>query len=228
MSNDHLKIITTEDGSHSLYNKELNETYHSFHGALQESRHVFIENGLRFWHTNNQNRGKVRIFELGFGTGLNALLTLDYAISQNIDIEYESIEAYPLNKTQYESLNYSQLIAEGSLSSYFTHLHEAEWDTFVSIHDKFQLKKIHSQIEILDVSSHSYDIIYYDAFAPSKQPQLWEIPQIEKVVKSLSQGSVFVTYCAQGQLKRNLKTLGLEVNTLPGPPGKKEMVLAIK
>ncbi|QSE97896.1 tRNA (5-methylaminomethyl-2-thiouridine)(34)-methyltransferase MnmD [Fulvivirga lutea] len=228
MSNDHLKIITTEDGSHSLYNKELNETYHSFHGALQESRHVFIENGLRFWHSENSQVKKVKIFELGFGTGLNALLSLEYGIKNNIEIEFMSIEAYPLDKEQYEILNYSNLVADGSLTDFFNDMHEIPWNSQVPIHEKFLLEKIHDKIELIDLRNQKFDIVFYDAFAPSKQPQLWEIPQIEKVVNSLKKGGVFVTYCAQGQLKRNLKSLGLEVNTLPGPPGKKEMVMAIK
>jgi tRNA U34 5-methylaminomethyl-2-thiouridine-forming methyltransferase MnmC len=206
-----VKLIVTSDGSHSLLNTELDETYHSRHGAVQESLHVFIRNGLEKIH-----KRPVNVFEVGFGTGLNALLT---AITR-IKVNYTSIEAFPLEAAVYNSLNYSP-------KELLIKLHEAPWDASMPIDANFTLKKIHNTLEQVSLPDE-YDIIYFDAFAPSKQPEMWELPMLAKVCDALGTGGLFVTYCAKGQLKRDLKTLGLEVETLPGPPGKKEMVRGTK
>lgn len=202
-----LKIITTSDGSHSLLNVDLDETYHSRHGAVQESMHVFIKNGLDL-----VSKEEVNVFEVGFGTGLNALLTAQSGRKVN----YTTIEAFPLPEEIYSQLNYEP--REVLLSLHRNHKSQILNLDFNKLHTTLQSVKL----------DPVYDIIFYDAFAPSKQPAMWEFPMIEKVCNALTPGGLFVTYCAKGQLKRDLKTLGMEVETLAGPPGKKEMVRARK
>jgi tRNA U34 5-methylaminomethyl-2-thiouridine-forming methyltransferase MnmC len=218
-----IQLITTSDGSHSLLNTSLNETYHSVHGAIQESKHVFIKNGLQFFSDKN-SKSPIRIFEMGFGTGLNALLTKLWADENQREIHYTSLEMFPLGKNVYTQLNYGDTDVNRKL---FLELHEAPWGQEVAFQN-FTLKKIKDDLESKAFFPDSFDIIYYDAFAPSKQPKLWEISVLEKVVSWMSRDSVFVTYCAKGRLKRDLKTLGTMVETLTGPPGKKEMIRVLK
>jgi tRNA U34 5-methylaminomethyl-2-thiouridine-forming methyltransferase MnmC len=218
-----IEIIQTSDGSHSLLNTELNETYHSHHGAVQESMHVFINQGLNFFvsttHTN-----PVRIFEVGFGTGLNAFLTLQNLI-KDVDIHYTSIEAFPLEESIWSVLNYASTEVEKEV---FQNIHQAKWNETTSINAHFNLLKLRTTLQAIDLSNSVFDIVYFDAFAPNKQPEMWETTLLQKVVNTLTPGGVFATYCAKGQLKRDLRLLGLTVQTLSGPPGKKEMVRALK
>jgi tRNA U34 5-methylaminomethyl-2-thiouridine-forming methyltransferase MnmC len=217
-----IEIITTADGSHSLLNTALHETYHSKHGAVQESKHVFIREGLEnFLATSNKK--EIGIFEVGFGTGLNAWLTWQRCKELHCKIFYSSIESYPLQPEIWKTLNY---VNETERSD-FALLHTAPWNTGEKISDDFILNKINDTLQHVTLKSF-YDIIYFDAFAPNKQPEMWELPILTKVVASLNEGGIFVTYCAKGQLKRDLKSLGLHVESLPGPPGKKEMVRAKK
>ena len=220
-----LKIIETEDGSSSLYVPSLNETYHSFHGALGESRHVFIKEGLAHWH-KMQGKTTVRILEMGFGTGLNAILTADYALKNSLHIEYDTLEAYPLEASVVEKLNYPKLLQDDDLTSIFSNLHTAPWNEHVGISAFFTLHKRHVMAEAFTPAKAYYNVIYFDAFAPNKQAELWTTEILEKFYNSLSPEGILVTYCAKGQFKRDLKTLGFEVETLAGPPGKKEMVRA--
>ena len=213
-----LQIITTADGSHSLLNPDLEETYHSRHGAVQESRHVFIANGLEHW-LQVTGKKELNLFEVGFGTGLNAWLTQQLATTRDLKVNYASVEAFPLLPDLWRQLNY----APGD--PMFAQLHESPWDTDIVINDQFTLHKIKGKLEEIDMPD-DVDLIYYDAFAPSKQPYLWDRAMLEKVCLPLKRAGVFVTYCAMGQLKRDLKSLGLTTETLPGPPGKKEMVRA--
>lgn len=206
-----VKLIVTSDGSHTLLNTSLDETYHSRHGAVQESLHVFIRNGLE-----KISRDVVNVFEVGFGTGLNALLTA----TTGSRVNYTSIEAFPLEASVYNSLNYPP-------KDLLLRLHDAPWNEPVQIVPTFILRKLHATLELISLAD-KYDIVYFDAFAPSKQPAMWELPILKKVCDALSPGGLFVTYCAKGQLKRDLRSLGLEVETLEGPPGKKEMVRGTK
>jgi tRNA U34 5-methylaminomethyl-2-thiouridine-forming methyltransferase MnmC len=217
------QIITTKDGSHSLLNPQLNETYHSVHGALQESQYVFIDKGLKHWF--NQEREHAAVLEIGFGTGLNALLALEFATAFDKRIDYTSVEAFPLGAEIWQQLNYAESLG---LQAEFRSVHEQLWEEFSPITSHFSLLKLHTTLELLVLESRKYDVVFYDAFAPSKQPEMWTMEMISKVVTALSTDGVFVTYCAKGQLKRDLRALGLELETLPGPPGKKEMVRAIK
>lgn len=219
-----LTIITTGDGSHSLRNEALNETYHSVHGALQESVHVFIRNGLEHRMLDFRDES-LSIFEVGFGTGLNALLTANYALENTVTIAYTSIEAFPVPGEIWRTLNYGS--TEEAQKRFYS-LHEAAWETEQQIVPRFRLRKMHITFEDMVLPASSFDVIYFDAFAPNKQPDLWTLPMLEKVTALLRPGGVFVTYCAKGQLKRDLKSLGLTTETLPGPPGKKEMVRATR
>ena len=218
-----IEIITTSDGSHSLLNTELNETYHSTHGAVQESIHVFIKKGFDFAVEKNHLK-ELHILEIGFGTGLNALLTLQKVETDSIKVFYTTIEAFPLTEDVWRKLNYSDTLG---LKNDFEKLHHVEWSTWQEIAPNFQLPKLKGTLQQIDLADSAYDLIYYDAFAPSKQPEMWELPVLKKVTQSIKPGGVFVTYCAKGQLKRDLKSLGLQVESLEGPPGKMEMVRAV-
>lgn len=219
-----IEIITTGDGSHSLLNKALDETYHSRHGALQESKYVFIKQGLDFYFEKTRSKN-ISIFEVGFGTGLNAWLTLQRAQELSVNITYTSLETFPLPSNVWPSLNY----ATGSTyEEQFLKLHQASWNKTEVITPFFALHKVEQSLQNFDASEKQFDIVYFDAFAPNKQPELWEAPMLGKVASMLSSDGVFVTYCAKGQLKRDLKSFDLEVESLPGPPGKREMVRASK
>lgn len=218
-----IKIILTEDGSHSLLNEEMDETYHSRHGAIQESGYVFINQGLNYLKSRD-NPGLISILEVGFGTGLNAWLSLQWAANQKIQLQYHSLETFPLPDEIWKALNYTN--PEGAES--FQKLHQAPWQEWDNISPFFMVYKENKSLQSVSLEPSHFDLIYFDAFAPSKQPEMWQLPMLEKVVVAMKPGSVFVTYCAKGQLKRDLKSLRLEVESVPGPPGKREMVRAIK
>lgn len=216
-----LQLITTADGSHSLFHAQLDETYHSKYGAIQESNHVFIHHGLQYW-VEKTNRNSVSIFEVGFGTGLNAWLTYQFARRAGVQVHYHTVEAFPLPREIWMQLNYAAHDA-----TTFSRLHEAQWDVDVEIDNTFTLRKHQGTLQEMALQGNA-DVIYFDAFAPGKQPDLWAFGMLEKVCRILTASGVFVTYCARGQLKRDLRTLTLVTETLPGPPGKKEMVRAIR
>ncbi|MBA4144143.1 MAG: methyltransferase [Cytophaga sp.] len=218
-----IEIFTTSDGSHSLLNTELNETYHSTHGALRESVYVFINKGFEFTAERNQLT-EMHILEIGFGTGLNALLTLQKSLHDQVKVHYTTLEAYPLSEEVWRNLNYAESLR---MSEDFEKLHQATWNEWQALYPDFHLLKLQGTLQQLDLSASRFDVIYYDAFAPSKQPEMWELPVLEKVIRQLKPNGTFVTYCAKGQLKRDLKALGLQVETLEGPPGKKEMVRGV-
>lgn len=220
-----LKIITTEDGSHSLYNQELKETYHSFHGAYRESIHVFMIYGLDSWLSRNPRKYPIRIFEVGFGTGLNAWLALVWAEQNQIPVLYHTIEPHPIGKEIYSQLNYIEHDhGIWHFHKYFEALHQAPWNEGGAVSEYFNFKK--DRVTLEDAQLYPCDVVFFDAFAPSKQPELWTKGVLNKVTDTIRPGGLFTTYCAKGQLKRDLKELHLEVETLPGPPGKKEMTRA--
>ena len=218
-----LKIITTSDGSHSILNESLNETYHSVHGAIQESRHVFIKNGLEA--LSNKSTDPVSILEVGFGTGLNALLSFRYAREYQIKINYFAIDPFPLSFEIWSQLNHAHSL---HMMDQYKKLHASSWDEEHQLDPYFTFCKRLSTLQAADIKVASTNLIYFDAFAPSKQPEMWDYQLLEKISQSLKPNGLFVTYCAKGELKRNLTQIGLEVETLPGPPGKKEMVRAAR
>lgn len=218
---DELEIITTSDGSHTLRNKKLNETYHSVHGAVQESMHVFIKNGLEYFRETHQSN-HLSVLEIGFGTGLNALLSFQYALSNKMNIRYTTLEPFPLPEQVWSQLNY----ADGN-KEHFNLIHKALWEDEALLTPEFALIKKKTTVQNVTLAE-SYGVIFFDAFAPSIQPELWAYEILARLVSLMKPGGVFVTYSARGQLKRDLKTLGLMVETLPGPPGKNEMVRGTK
>lgn len=217
------KLIETADGSHSLYISSLDETYHSRHGAIQESNHVFIEQGLKPLLEIGQ---ELFVFEVGFGTGLNALLSLITAEKADVKVHYYSIEKYPLSIPQALELNYAASI-DPKFARYFQVMQQAPWQQWVSISPNFEIFKDETDIDDISISGMA-DVVYYDAFGPRVQPNMWNIQKLKIACDTLKPTGVFVTYCAQGQFKRVLKQLGMKVVSLPGPPGKREMTKAIK
>ncbi|GAB4248393.1 MAG: tRNA (5-methylaminomethyl-2-thiouridine)(34)-methyltransferase MnmD [Ekhidna sp.] len=218
-----IKIITTEDGSHSLFDEELNETYHSTRGAMGESQHVFIREGLAHWLSKNET-DEVRILEVGLGTGLNAFLAAQFADEHKQKIHFTSLEPFPIKKEIYEHLNYHRNESEKSL---LLKIHHSSWEAEADISPAFKLHKTATKLEHFN-SSKPFDIVFFDAFAPSKQLEVWSLENIQKCHSHLENGGILTTYCAQGQFKRNLAEVGFEVETLQGAMGKKEMVRAIK
>lgn len=217
-----MEIKQTADGSNTIYLPVLNENYHSFHGAIQEANHVFIKNGLEQF----VSKSEISIFELGFGTGLNALLTNLWAETNKVKIQYTSIEAFPVPIDICKKMDYpSQL--DHSSSEVYSKLLDAEWEQLVSLSRHFSIYKIKSSIQEWS-KNQNFDLIFFDAFGPRAQPEMWELPILEKMYNSLKLNGILVTYCAQGQFRRNLKSLGFKVESLLGPPGKREMTIAIK
>jgi tRNA U34 5-methylaminomethyl-2-thiouridine-forming methyltransferase MnmC len=214
------KLVITNDGSHSIFNPEMNETYHSKHGAIVEAEHVFIKNGLLA-----ENKKQFNILEVGFGTGLNALLTAQKAKQKNIDINYHGIELYPVPKENYVLLNFTDLVGEEK--SELLSLHECSWETENKIHDFFKLTK--NEIELEKYTSKTkFDIIYFDAFSPETQPHLWNAEVFQNMYNLLKEDGFLVTYCAKGVVKRTMKAVGFEIVVLDGPPGKRQMTRANK
>jgi len=217
------QIIETADGSHSLYLPELDETYHSRHGAIQESMHVFIEHGLQ---PLLQTKKEINVLEIGFGTGLNAVLSLMAVQVLDTKLDYYSIEKYPLAVNMAMQLNYTDSIGNASFD-FFSKIHLAEWQSQQQITPNFSIYKDACDLDDLKLIEWA-DLVFYDAFGPRVQPNMWNSQKLSLVHRAMKTGGVFVTYCAQGQFKRVLKELGFEVEGLPGPPGKREMTRAIK
>lgn len=219
-----LKIVATNDGSASVFSEKFNQQYHSLHGAIQESMHVFINAGLHF---KIKSLNEISILEIGFGTGLNALLTLNEAIKSNTKINFTTIEKYPLDNDIIERLNYGFIISMDNSSALLNQMHACEWNSLTLISNEFYLKKVKLDFENIDFINE-FDIIYFDAFAPNAQPELWTISMFEKMYNALKTNGILVTYCAKGEVKRNLKVAGFQIESLPGPVGKREMTRAIK
>ena len=216
------KIIITNDGSHSLLVPELNEQYHSIHGAKQEAEHVFLKMGLE--DDSKASLKEINVFEVGFGTGLNALLTADWASRNNKVINYSSIEKYPVSSDEFSLLNYGDLLGDPELYNKIT---SAGWESLKQITKHFAVKKLELDL-LVDELPKGQDVVFFDAFAPNKQPKLWEIEVFEKIFKIMNQEGVLVTYCCQGQARRNMIAAGFEVEKVAGPPGKREMLRARK
>ena len=214
-------IFQTSDGSKSILSGKFGEAYHSRHGALQESLHVFISNGLKYKYLSDK---KIAILEMGFGTGLNAALTWEFA-ERNPDsnISYTGVEAYPVEFDLIKELAYDSL----SSCPDFNLLHTLAWNTELQISSNFSFTKSNFFFEELNFKA-AFDIIYFDAFAPGCQPELWGEEMMGKMYDALHTGGVLVTYCAKGSFKRALKSVGFRLEKLPGPTGKREMTRATK
>lgn len=211
-------LTTTKDGSQTIYIPELDEHYNSTNGAIQEAMIVYLGAGLNYC-----NKEKINILEIGFGTGLNAFLTMN---ESKKTINYSSIELYPLNKEEYSLLNHYKFIA-GSKKELFIKMHEVKWEEFYPITERFKLKKIQADLTINSFED-KYDVVYFDAFAPDVQPHLWTEEVFQKIYNSMNDGGILTTYCVKGIVKRALKSCGFRIEKLPGAAGKREMLRAIK
>ena len=217
------RIEATADGSHTLFVPELDEHYHSVNGAIQESTHVFIQNGL----LQMADKKEIRVLEIGFGTGLNALLTLLHTEKAEQNIHYTSLELYPIGDEIASLLNYPSRLGESETALFFNALHAAPWGKEAVVTPRFTLLKRNVDFTICDFPD-SYDLIYFDAFAPEKQPDMWEQALFDRIAAATNEGGILATYCAKGEVRRRLQHSGFKVNRLPGPPGKRQMMQGVK
>ena len=216
------EIIQTLDGSTTIHIADWEECYHSKHGAIQEAQHVFIKNGLSLF----QNQ-KITILEIGFGTGLNAFITLLEAKKMQQTIDYVGVEAYPISADEVLNMNYVAELDAMQESSVFNKMHESDWGEKIVLNDDFVLTKRKQFFEEID-DENKFDLVYFDAFGYRVQPELWSTAIFDKMYKSLKMNGVLVTYAARGIVKRNMIEVGFKVEKLEGPPGKRETFRARK
>ncbi len=220
------EIFVTQDGSHSIKLPEWNEQYHSKHGAIQEAEYVFLDKGLAAVTTVHK-QAEIAVLEIGFGTGLNALLTAIFALEKKIKISYTALEAYPLTWKDCCQLNYPKQLNYERADALYKQLHQLEWGSFSTVNPRFRLQK--KQQDFRDFSkNNAFNLIYFDAFGPRVQPELWTESVFENMHDALQKNGVLVTYSAKGSVRRTLESIGFKVERLPGPPGKREMLRAIK
>lgn len=257
LQHENQKIILTGDGSHSMISARVDESYHSTHGAIQESEHIFIRAALehRLHHSTGTfdpsgndciereirsnaivhapEKGvlELRVLEIGFGTGLNALLACLAADRLHIKIEFQSLELYPIDLTITSQLNYSR--QTNSPENLFRELHASTWNEFHSLTPRFRLKKIQADFTVFDLQTlkdstalKGFDVVFFDAFSPEKQPEMWTAEQFSPIFNCMEPDGILTTYCAKGQVRRNLQSAGFIVERLPGPPGKREILRA--
>ncbi|GAB3892098.1 tRNA (5-methylaminomethyl-2-thiouridine)(34)-methyltransferase MnmC2 [Spirosoma agri] len=217
-----VQLLITADGSHTAVNQVLNKTYHSIHGAYQESQRVYIELGL-FSAFDAFPDGPIHVFEMGFGTGLNALLTAREAERQQRQIFYTTIDAYPMPPEATSQLNYDQFFG----TSYLTALHESRWNEPVEVNPYFRLTKIESELQALQIDER-FQLIYYDAFAPTAQPELWETEIFQQLADLLLPGGLLTTYCSRSYVQRNMRAAGFTVTKHSGPLHKRDILKAEK
>ena len=217
-----LELFVTEDGSHSIKVPELNVSYHSRHGAIQESVHIFIEKGLKFLNKKN-----IHILEVGFGTGLNALLTYIEAEKNDLQILYDVVELHPLDSVHVASLNYLSVLKAPHLASVFSHMHACEWETAAKISGQFALRKIRGDIRHVELAG-IYDLVYFDAFDPAVQPELWTEEVFRKIYNATGDRGILVTFSSKGVIRRAMSAAGFSVSKISGPKGKREIVRAVK
>ncbi|NDW09884.1 tRNA (5-methylaminomethyl-2-thiouridine)(34)-methyltransferase MnmD [Dysgonomonas sp. 520] len=221
-----VRIEQTADGSDTLYVPLLNEHYHSVNGAIQESKHIFIQAGLQKVAGLKKD---ISILEIGFGTGLNTLLTLLEAEKSALNIDYTTLEYYPLPIDVVEKLNYTQQLQQDVKQDYLN-LHTAKWNKPEDITAYFRLEKVETDFSRLDFnkSSKTFDLIYFDAFAPEKQGEMWSQEIFDYLYACTNPSGILTTYCAKGVVRRMMQQAGYLVERLPGPPGKREMLRAIR
>jgi tRNA U34 5-methylaminomethyl-2-thiouridine-forming methyltransferase MnmC len=217
------EIIITKDGSSSIYIPELDETYHSKFGAIQEAKHVFIKNGLDLFESDSE----ISILEIGFGTGLNALITMLEAERRNLNINYVGVEAYPIALDEIAQLNYVEQLEASDKKADFEKMHATNWEEEIAINSNFKLtKRKQFFAEITDVNT--YDLIYFDAFGFTVQPELWNEAIFEIMYKSLKNRGILTTYACRTSIKNAMQHAGFQTLKLPGAPGKREMLRALK
>lgn len=216
------KIIVTGDGSKTIHLEDWNEQYHSKHGAIQEAYHVFIKNGLQ-----RSTSKQVSILEIGFGTGLNAFITYLEAKKISKVIDYVGVEAYPVTPEEIQALNYVTELHASSEEAVFQQMHTSQWSEKIQYSPDFSLTKL--QIDFTEVNfNNQFDLIYFDAFGPRVQPELWTEAIFIKMHQCLKKDGWLSTYSAKGDVRRAMQTAGFLVQRTPGPPGKREMLVAQK
>jgi len=214
----HHNILITEDGSNTLFNKTIGEHYHSTYGAIQESEHVFIQSGLDLF---KDVKSQINIFEVGFGTGLNALLTYAWAEKNKVPIFYQSVELYPVSTEQAKKLNYPELLSIDQ--SIFMEMHQIGEEK-VLLSKYFALQKNLVSLQESRLPKSVFDLVFFDAFSPDAQPEMWTEDIFQQIATSMKRGGVLTTYSTKGIVKRALKSAGFEIEKLPGPPGKREIL----
>lgn len=215
-------IITTADGSKTISLDDWNEQYHSKHGAINEAYHVFIDHGL-----SACEKKQISILEIGFGTGLNALITLHEAEKKNLQIDYTGVEAFPVSLEEIEHLDYISALNISHLRSAYTEMHKCSWDQKIALTPNFQLTKQKKDFKEID-DKEAFDVVYFDAFGARVQPELWTTSIFQQMFNALKEKGILVTYAAKGSVRRAMKEVGFAVERLPGPPGKREMLRAVK
>lgn len=217
------ELFITQDGSHSLHSAQFGVSYHSKYGAITETQHVFINAGLLH---KAKEQSALSVLEIGFGTGLNAYMTLLEAVNSNLQIDYVTYEAFPISQTQVKALNYTSQL-QSDFHTSFEEMHLAPSGEKTELLPSFHFQKFIASFDEINYQDQ-FDVIYFDAFAPTSQPELWEAPLLQKMYDALKSGGVLTTYCAKGVVKRTLKAIGFTIEAIPGPPGKREMTRGIK
>ncbi len=217
------KIVRTADGSKTIQLPEWNEQYHSLHGAVQEAYHVFIESGLRQFSDR-----ELSILEVGFGTGLNALITLAEAPSLHLKLHYTALETAPVTEAEWRELDYGSTVDISGAALWYEQLHGCPWEQPFTLRDGFILTKRKTDLRQFVASSPAYDLIYFDAFGARVQPDLWTEDIFSRMFSALRPGGILVTYSAKGSVRRAMEAVGFRTERLPGPPGKREMLRASK
>lgn len=247
--NNQVNIEITEDGSVTLFSDRVKETYHSIHGAVQESNHVFINTGL---HYMLDRKDVIHILEVGFGTGLNALLTLkeiqqfrlaseiehsidktEKPLTESSDIQqpviyYTALEPFPIELSLISKLQYPEYLSAPDLAGAFMNMHQIDDERYHQINESFHFSKLQKTLQSYDNVGSQFDLIYFDAFSPVVEPDLWTIEVFQQLFESMSHDSALVTYCSKGIVRRMMEQCGFKVERLPGPPGKHEMLRALK
>ncbi|AUC80676.1 tRNA (5-methylaminomethyl-2-thiouridine)(34)-methyltransferase MnmD [Lacinutrix sp. Bg11-31] len=220
------KIIITDDGSTTIHIPEWNEQYHSTHGAIQEAKHVYLEHGLAYFCASEgyMKQSQISILEIGFGTGLNAFLTAIKAKELNLNCNYVGVEGFPISKEELKALNYSEVLKHENT---FNAIHDSEWESSFTISENFNLKKQQKQFSGI-TDKNKFDIVYFDAFGPRVQPELWTEAIFKSMYEAMKPNGVLVTYCAQGHARRAMISVGFTVEKVKGPPGKRHMLRAVK
>lgn len=220
-----MTLFITDDGSHSVLSDAFGVSYHSKHGAIQETQHVFIEAGLKY--AVEKGLKDISILEIGFGTGLNAFMTFLEAERLGIKIDYTTVEAYPLSMSSIFQLNYVEKLEAEAHRSAFETMHTASYSEKHPLSKNVYFTKILTDFKHIHFKN-TFDIIYFDAFAPEAQPELWETEMMQKMYDALKINGILITYCAKGVVKRVMKSVGFSIEKLAGPPGKREMTRAYK
>ncbi len=218
--------MTTKDGSKTIHIPEWNEQYHSTHGAIQEAKHVYLKHGLAFFCASEGyvKQSQISVLEIGFGTGLNAFLTAIKAEELNLNCSYIGVEGFPISNEELQALNYTETL---EYETVFQAIHTCKWEAEVKISKNFKLTK--QQKQFLDIKDENqFDVIYFDAFGPRVQPELWTEAIFKNMYKAMKPNGVLVTYCAQGHARRAMISVGFIVSKVEGPPGKRHMLRAVK